>query len=158
MNKQWLFLLALVFLTACSSTEETTPPKLPTVVTFSLVADRHVNPNVWGESSPVEIQVFELTDESMFMSAGYDQLRGDYEKALKSNFIKNYDYVLTPDQFKFVNKIELEKETRYVGVMAHFADPELSEWKKAVKVLSLGREYHLLMQFRDYEVKLDRVE
>lgn len=42
--------------------------------------------------------------------------------------------------------------------MAHFADPELSEWKKAVKVLNLGREYHLLMQFKDYEVKLDRVE
>lgn len=156
--KQWFLSATLLLLTACSSSENVSPPKMPTTVTFSLVADRQVNPNVWGEASPVEIQVFELTDESMFMSAGYDQIRVDYEKALKSNFVKNYDYVLAPDQFKFVNAIELDKETRYIGVMAHFADPELSEWKKAVKVLNLGREYHLLMQFKDYEVKLDRVE
>ncbi|CAM2806591.1 MULTISPECIES: type VI secretion system lipoprotein TssJ [Vibrio] len=156
--KQWFLSATLVLLTACSSSENVPPPKMPTTVTFSLVSDRHVNPNVWGEASPVEIQVFELTDESMFMSAGYDQIRDDYEKALKSNFVKNYDYVLTPGHFKFVNAIELDKETRYIGVMAHFADPELSEWKKAVKVLNLGREYHLLMQFKDYEVRLDRVE
>ncbi|CSB96985.1 type VI secretion system protein VasD [Vibrio cholerae] len=42
--------------------------------------------------------------------------------------------------------------------MAHFAEPELSEWKKAVKVINKGREYHLLMLFKDYDVKLDRVE
>jgi type VI secretion system protein VasD len=157
-NKLLFMLLSLLVLTACSSTEPYEPAKQPTKVTFSLLADDGVNPSIWGEASPVEIQVFELKDDSMFMSADYDQLKADYKKALRSNFVKNYDYVLMPDQFKFVNAFEVDEETNYIGVMAHFSDPEISEWKKAVKVLNKGREYHLLMFFKDYDVKLDRVE
>ncbi|EEX91797.1 type VI secretion lipoprotein/VasD [Vibrio orientalis CIP 102891 = ATCC 33934] len=113
---------------------------------------------MWGEAAPVEIQVFELVDDSMFMSSSYDQLKQDYKKALKSNFIKSYDYVLLPGQFKFVNEIEVTDETNYIGVLANFSDIELSEWKKAVKVIKQGREYHLLMLISDYEVDLQRVE
>ncbi len=148
----------LLLLVGCSSGEKIRLADQPTKVTFSLFADFAVNPNVWGESSPIEIQIFELTDDSMFLSAGYDQLKNDYKQALRSNFVKNYDYVLTPDQFKFVNAIDVDAETLYIGVMAHFSDPEISEWKKAVKVLNKGREYHLLLLLRDYEVKLDKVE
>ncbi|EGU51018.1 putative lipoprotein [Vibrio orientalis CIP 102891 = ATCC 33934] len=144
-------------LTGCSS-EPVSPAKAPTKVTFSLVATEGMNPNVWGEAAPVEIQVFELVDDSMFMSSSYDQLKQDYKKALKSNFIKSYDYVLLPGQFKFVNEIEVTDETNYIGVLANFSDIELSEWKKAVKVIKQGREYHLLMLISDYEVDLQRVE
>lgn len=80
------------------------------------------------------------------------------KKRCAVTLLKNYDYVLTPGQFKFVNAFEVDEETNYIGVMAHFAEPELSEWKKAVKVINKGREYHLLMLFKDYDVKLDRVE
>lgn len=158
MIQKWLLHVSVLLLVACSSNEQLPPAEQPTKVTFSLVADTRVNPNVWGEASPVEVQVIELKDDSMFMSAGYDQLKSDYEKALRSNFIKNYDYVLTPNQFKFVNEIEVDEDTNYIGVIAHFSDPEISEWKQSVKVLNSGREYHLLMLFKDYEVKLDKVE
>ncbi|MBC3618534.1 type VI secretion system lipoprotein TssJ [Vibrio metschnikovii] len=159
MNKRsFILLILLTMLSACSSSEKYEPAKQPTKVTFSLVSDEGTNPNIWGEASPVEIQVFELRDDSMFMSADYDQIKSDYKKALRSNFIAIYDYVLTPDQFKFVNSFEINENTNYIGVMAHFSEPELSEWKKAVKVLNKGREYHLLMYFKDYDVKLKRVE
>ncbi len=158
MVQKWLLHVVLLSLVACSSNEDLSPDKQSSKVTFSLVADTRVNPNVWGESSPVEVQVIELKDDSMFLSAGYDQLKADYKKALRSNFIKNYDYVLTPSQFKFVSAIDVDEETNYIGVIAHFSDPEISEWKQSVKVLNVGREYHLLMFFKDYEVKLDKVE
>ncbi|MGO1296486.1 MAG: type VI secretion system lipoprotein TssJ [Vibrio sp.] len=165
MKKLLLLLFPLLVLTACSSGSSETeseqannPAKQQTKVTFSLVADEGVNPSIWGEASPIEIQVFELQDDSMFMSADYDQLKNDYEDALKSNYVKSYDYVLMPGQFKFVDSIPISKETHYIGVVAHFADPELSEWKKAVKVINKGRIYHLLMLFKDYNVKLKRVE
>jgi type VI secretion system protein VasD len=117
-----------------------------------------VNPNIWGEASPVEVQVFELEDDSMLMSADYDSMKADYKKALRSNFVKIHEYVLTPGQFKFVDEFKIDPDTHYIGVMAHFAEPELSEWKKAVKVLNKGRKYHLLMYFKDYDVKLKKVE
>lgn len=80
MNKLLFMLLSLLVLTACSSTEPYEPAKQPTKVTFSLLADDGVNPSIWGEASPVEIQVFELKDDSMFMSADYDQLKADYKR------------------------------------------------------------------------------
>nr|WP_175579751.1 MULTISPECIES: type VI secretion system lipoprotein TssJ [Vibrio] len=154
----WISLLALI-LTACSSEPERyDPTELPTKVTFSIVAGDGVNPSLWGQASPVEIQVFELADDSMFMSSSYDQLKADYEKALKSNFVRSYDYVLMPGQFKFITQIEVDEETNYIGIMANFSDIELSEWKKAVKVLNKGREYHLLMLLDEYDVKLEKVE
>ncbi|GAB2655914.1 type VI secretion system lipoprotein TssJ [Vibrio panuliri] len=158
--RNWLSICFIaLFLSACSSEPETyDPTQLPTKVTFSIVAQEGMNPSVMGQSSPVEIQVFELVDDSMFMSSSYDQMREDYEKALKSNFVKSYDYAMTPGQFKFVNAIEVDEETNYIGIMAHFSDIELSEWKKAVKVLNKGREYHLLMLLNDYDVKLEKVE
>ncbi|NOI81545.1 type VI secretion system lipoprotein TssJ [Vibrio tubiashii] len=157
-NLLWMCFLS-IFLSACSSEPEPyDPTQLPTKVTFSIVAQEGVNPSIWGQASPVEIQVFELVDDSMFMSSSYDQMKEDYKKALKSNFVKSYDYVLTPGQFKFVNQIEVDEETNYIGIMANFSDIELSEWKKAVKVLNKGREYHLLMLLSDYDVKLEKVE
>lgn len=156
--RSFALLMLLTVLTACSSSEPIAPPEQPTKVTFSLVSDEGTNPNIWGEAAPIAVQVFELVDDSMFMSADYDQMKDDYEGALRSNFVKNYDYVLTPGQFKFVNEIEVDEETNYIGIMAHFSEPDLSEWKKAVKVLNKGREYHLLMYFKDYDVKLERVE
>ncbi|MGF1908689.1 type VI secretion system lipoprotein TssJ [Vibrio kasasachensis] len=159
MNKRsFVLLILLTVLTACSSSEKYEPEKLPTKVTFSLVSDEGTNPNIWGEATPIELQVFELEDDSMFMSADYDQMKEDYEGTLRSNFVDNYDYVLTPGQFKFVDAFEIDEDTNFIGVMAHFSEPELSEWKKAVKVLKTGREYHLLMYFKDYDVKLERVE
>lgn len=158
MKKLLLMLFSLVLSSGCSSTPEYAPEKQPTQVTFSLLTEDGVNPNIWREASPVEIQVFELKDDSMFMSADYDQLKTDYQKALRSNFVKNYDYVLIPGQFKFVSAFEVDDETNYIGVLAHFSEPELGEWKKVVKVLNKGRVYHLLMFFKDYNVKLDRVE
>ena len=159
MKKVLWTVCSLLILTACSSGSDSyEPAKAQTKLTLSLVSDELVNPNIWGESSPVEIQVFELEDDSMFMSADYDQLKKDYKKALRSNFVEVYDYVLLPEQFKFISAFEVDEDTNYIGVMAHFAEPEISEWKKAVKILNKGREYHLLMMFKDYNVKLDRVE
>jgi type VI secretion system protein VasD len=152
-------LMMLAVLSGCSSSsDEYNPAEEQTTVSFSMVSDDGVNPNIWGEASPIEVQVFELKDDSMFMSADYDMIKADYRQALRSNFVDNYDFVLMPGQFKFVDSFKIDPETRYIGVMAHFAEPELSEWKKAVKVLNKGRQYHLLMYLKDYDVKLEKVE
>jgi type VI secretion system protein VasD len=161
--KSLLYFVCVLLITGCSNLSDgtTTPVEAKdelTQVTFSLVADDDVNPGLFGVASPIEIQVFELVDDSMFMSADFDQITEDYEKALKNNFIKSYDYVMTPGQFKFIDNFKINKETNYIGVMAKFSEPDLSEWKKAVKILNRGRVYHLLMFFNDYEIKLKKVE
>ncbi len=149
-------LVFIAFLTGCSSTEPEVEKQ--TKVTFSLFSDSSSNPNSEGVSSPVEIKVFELEDDSMLLSSDYHQMESDYEEALKSNYVKSYDYVLTPSQFKFVDMIEVDKRTNYIGVIAHFSEPEVADWKKAVKIQNRNQLYHLFIYFRDYEIILKRVE
>ncbi|HIF9289354.1 TPA: type VI secretion system lipoprotein TssJ [Photobacterium damselae] len=153
---QYLCIVGVMFLVGCSSKYD--PASEPSTITLSMVATDTINPNNNGDASPVELKVFELEDDSMFMSASYDQLLDDYKKALKSNYVDDYDYVLLQGQFKFIDPIKLDEDTRYIGVMAFFADPEQSDWKKVVKVKTLGREYHLLVLLNHNEVILERVE
>ena len=106
-------LIGIVFafhITACS----TQPEDRPTSVTYSMVATNTINLNVSGQATPLEYQVFELQDDSMFLSADFDQLTTDAKAALKSSYISHRDYVLIPGQFKFVESFELDKDTFYL--------------------------------------------
>lgn len=153
--------LILTFICMCSLLGCASKPPIqeqPSKVTLSLVADTALNPNVLGESSAVELQVFELEDDSMFMSADFDQLNTHFKKALKSNFVEVYDYVLTPGQFKFVDELILDEETRYIGVLAKFSEPQKSDWKKAIKVINPGRTYHVLVFAQGQAVTIKKVE
>ncbi len=147
----WLFLLV-----GCSSKYD--PSVAASTITISMVTTDSININNNEEASPVELKVFELKDDSMFNSASYDQLALDYKKALKSNYIGDNDYVLLPNKFKFIEKKELNENTRYIGVAVFFSDSDNSDWKKSIKVKTLGRDYHLLIYIKDNQVMLARVE
>ncbi|CEO42063.1 conserved hypothetical protein [Photobacterium kishitanii] len=146
----------LLLLIGCSSKYD--PSLEASTITMSMVTTDSININNNEEASPVELKVFELEDDSMFNSASYDQLALKYKATLKSNYIDDYDYVLLPNKFKFIEKIKLDADTRYIGVMAFFSDSDHSDWKKSVKVKTLGRDYHLLIYIKDNQVMLDRVE
>ncbi|MDD1780507.1 type VI secretion system lipoprotein TssJ [Enterovibrio sp. ZSDZ35] len=151
-----IFALALLQIAGCSSSTE--PLSEPTTVTYSMLATQLVNPNLNGDGTPIEVQVFELEDDSMFLSSDYEHLARNAKTALKSNYVDHKDFVLIPGQFKFINSFELEHDTRYIAIMGRFADPDRSEWKKVIKVLPQDHEYHLLMYINENEIILDKVE
>ena len=130
----------------------------PTELTLSLVALDQLNPNASGDPTPLEFHIFQLEDDSKFLAADYDRMVKDFEDALGTNYVDHKDYTLLPGQFKFVGPVKVDEDTSYIGVMAHYADPDTAQWKKVVKIMAVGREYHLLMQFSGNEVKLVRVE
>lgn len=156
-SRRLFWMLLLLQLGGCSvfGADEEKPISL---VTYSLVATETVNPNISGAATPFELQVFELEDDSMFLSADYDQLVNDAEKAIKSNYIDHRDFVLLPGQFKFIDPFEVDKNTSYIGVMARYANIENSDWKKVIKLEPRGKKYHLLLYFNANQVKLDKVE
>jgi len=154
--KVFLYILTILTMSGCSSLVDSKDQ--PSVITFSLVADEGMNPNLLGVGAPLEIKIFELADDSMFLSADFEQISRDLDSVFKSTYIKSYDYVLTPNQFKFVNEIKVSDDTNYIAVIAYFSEPDLSEWKKSVKIIKKGRVYHMLVQFKGYEINLEKVE
>ncbi|MEI6859659.1 MAG: type VI secretion system lipoprotein TssJ [Shewanella sp.] len=153
--------LALIFilscqLFACSSSSE--PKDLPSILTYSIHALDDVNPNLEGKATPLAFQVFELEDDSKLLDVDYDSLIEDYEDALGTNYVDHSDYTLLPGQFKFIEPKAIDEDTRYIGVVAQYGNPDISQWKKVIKIKSTGREFHILILLKEQEVILNKVE
>ena len=144
-------------LTGCSNSSYD-PTQIPSTMTISFYADKEANINEQQIAGPVELQLFELEDESMFMSADYDHLLVSYKKTLKNNYLRHYDYVVTSENFKFVDALTLDKNTNYVAVMVRFNNPDMTQWKKILRMKAKGHQYHLLVFLKKDEVILQRVE
>ncbi|GHC16199.1 type VI secretion system-associated lipoprotein [Aidingimonas halophila] len=163
-------LMVIVTLSGCASTFEAAnktakiindpsipvgpPEDRPSRVDLSMLAEPDVNPNQDGEGAPLMFQVLQLKDDSMLMAADQAQLRDDLEEALGTNYLSHDDFTLLPGQFKFYEAFEVEKDTRYIGLIAFYGTPDDAEWKKVVKVDDRGRDYHLLTHFRAHEAEL----
>ena len=132
------------------------PEDLPSRVDLTLLAEPNVNPNESLAPTPIAFQVIELRDSSLLMAGDFDQLLNDLEDSLGQNYVDHSDYSLVPGQFKFVEPFEVSTDTRYIAVIAFYAYPNLSQWKKVVKVDPIGGRYHLLVNLREREVQLRR--
>ncbi|APX91572.1 type VI secretion system lipoprotein TssJ [Franzmannia qiaohouensis] len=130
------------------------PEDRPTRVDLAMIAEPDVNPNVDGEGTPLRFQILQLKDDSMLMAADLGQLRDDLEEALGTNYLTHDDFTLLPGQWKFYEPFEVDEETRYIGLIAFYANTEEAEWKKVVKVQSRGQHYHLLVHLRALEAEL----
>ncbi len=128
----------------------------PSTVSFSLVGEQDVNPNESGEASPVEFQIVMLSEDSRLLASDYDQITADLPKALAKNYLDHQDYTLLPGQFKYLPAAELDKKTRFIGVVARYADPDSTQWRKVIPVKSTGRHYQVLVHLRMNEVDLQQ--
>ncbi len=131
----------------------------PSTVRLTLLSDRDTNPNEKGEAAPTEIVVVYLSENSKLLAADYDQLSSDaLEKTLGKNYIDHQEYTLLPDQFKALDPIKLEEKNSYLGVIAHYADANRSEWKKIIKIKGIGHNYQVLVHVRSNDVDLRKEE
>lgn len=130
----------------------------PSTLGVSLLAARDVNPNESGEAVPIEFQVVLLAEDSKLLATDYDQVTGDVEKALGKNYLDHQEYTLLPGQFKYLPPIKLDEKTRYIGVIARYADPDHAQWRKVIKVKSMGQAYQILVHLRQNEVELQKEE
>jgi len=129
---------------------------LPSRIDLAMVAEQDVNPNEALNSTPIAFQIIELRDSSLLMAADFDQLLSNLKSSLGRNYIDHSDYTVVPGEFKFVEPFDVSADTRFIGVIAFYAYPNQSQWKKVVKVDPLGGRYHLLVNLRQREVQLKR--
>ncbi|BES73669.1 type VI secretion system lipoprotein TssJ [Marinobacter nanhaiticus D15-8W] len=134
------------------------PEDLPSRVDLTMLAEPDVNPNEAMQPTPINFQIIEMEDSSMIMAADFDQLLTDLEDSLGNNYIDHSDYTMLPGQFKFIEPFEIDSDTRYIGVIAFYAYPNQSQWKKVVKVDPIGGDYHILVNLRDRDVIMQKAE
>ena len=134
------------------------PGSQPSTLGIALVADETLNPGREGQANPLELQIVRLSEESRLLSADYQQLRQDLAKALGKNYLDHQDYTLTPAEFRYLPSMPLDEQTRYLGVIAHYADPQRAQWRQLIRIDPVGHHYQLLVRLQSDRILLQREE
>ncbi|WP_028942071.1 MULTISPECIES: type VI secretion system lipoprotein TssJ [Pseudomonas] len=105
-------------------------------------------------ATPIAVKVLQLRDDSLLLNATFSALDEDLQKALRSTYVRDDDYLLLPGQFKFVPFEAIEPATRFIAVIASYRDRNDVTWKQALRIEPHGRKVALAVQVEDKQVLL----
>lgn len=118
----------------------------PTKIQVDFTAGNGVNPNSKGQASPVVVRVYALQQTDSFTGAQFWDLYLQDQNTLGAAMVSKNEFELTPgEQKQFVR--EVEKTTKFIGVMAAFRDIENAQWQATSTVEA--------EETNEYEVSLD---
>ncbi|MEL1266373.1 type VI secretion system lipoprotein TssJ [Pseudoxanthomonas putridarboris] len=105
-------------------------------------------------ASPISIQVFQLKDNGLFLSADSDALAANPEKVLGKSYVDHDEYVIKPNEFKFVRFYPVKSTTHFIGVVASYHDTDSVTWKDVLRIEPTGGKYPLLVSLDEHGVKI----
>lgn len=124
--------VCVVLLSGCGGAKSTRPAmeKLPI---HMVVADT-VNPDMNGRASPVVLRLYQLRAASAFQEADFFPLYDQEQPTLGAELIRREEFTLRPGEDREL-ALELDVETRYIGVAVAFRDIDQSQWRSLVEVV-----------------------
>ncbi|CAA0096794.1 Uncharacterised protein [BD1-7 clade bacterium] len=114
--------MMLLLSTACSSNKN----KDLEVDTY-LNTSSTINPDISGESRPVNLSIFYLTDVSNFTKAGFYDLYSKPEQTLGDQLLKVTRLQAQADEDKEI-ELDAPPETKAIAVIAAFRDVDQAKW------------------------------
>ncbi len=155
-----VMLFFALFLTGCKNliwSENNIPDvkKLPSTLGVTLLADADINPNESLEPSPLSFQVIWMSEDSKLLATDVDQLNEKkLEDVLGKNYLDHQDFMLIPGQYKYLPPVDMGKDAKYIGVVAYFSQPNITQWKKVIKLSSVGHHYQILIHLHKDSVEI----
>jgi type VI secretion system VasD/TssJ family lipoprotein len=111
----WVLLLLLgttVGLAGCASG--------PPTYTVYLKGEQDLNRNSSDKSTPVNVRIYQLTDNSYFDAADFDSLWEDDAEALADTVVDVTECVVTTAQDESALVLASQEEVRFIGVVGLF--------------------------------------
>lgn len=141
-----LFLSALMLLSACST---------PTA-NLKIDAVSYLNPNVYGQASPVVITLYQLKNDYAFQQSDYNTLMLNSSSVLGEDLIDKNAFEIRPNGHLQV-KQNLYPNTQYLGIVAGYRHPAGGGWYKVVKLKKPGKaiKLHINLESNEFIVSQD---
>lgn len=131
----------------------------PSTLELALLAEQDINPNDREEASPLNLQVVYLSEDSKLLSSYYEQFEAeDLDDVLGKNYIDHQDYSVQPGQYKVVSGLSLDKDNRYLGVIAYYSDPEKAQWRRVIPLKGKGHDYYILVHIKKWSFDIKEYE
>lgn len=142
------FLALLILLVGCTRS-----------TTLQMRGVAPLNLNDAGESTPVDVRIFQLKDDGAFKRATFEKLWTDDKAVLGQDSLAPYRVVsIVPgnptDQPKQITIAELETGTRFIGVMALYAKADARDAR--VLVLPVDEADEPVIEFSGYGISLSK--
>ncbi len=115
------FLLGTLLLSSCTSMTSST-------VKMQLTAARQLNPDDNFHSLPVRVKLFQLSDNTAFEEAAFQQLWKDEKKSLGSSLLAQKEITLAPGE-RIQLKMKRHSGAEYFAVVALFRQQMGHQWK-----------------------------
>lgn len=122
-----------LFLTGCTTVNKIIPPSTDVMINVS----KAVNPDMTGRPSPVVMKIYELSSRTLFDTQDFFSLYDDPEKILGPDLLKKDELELQPSS-QHEYKMELNRNTRYVGFVVAYRDIDQARWRAVVEVDPTG--------------------
>lgn len=121
-----LTLFSMLMIVGCASTEEV--EKQPIFARLSINASAQLNPAVDGRASPLVLRVYQLSETTRFDNSDFFALYENDKAVLANELQSRVELEIRPDE-AYQDQLELNSNTRFIGVLAAFRDLDNAQWK-----------------------------
>ncbi|MEL0634467.1 type VI secretion system lipoprotein TssJ [Pseudoalteromonas carrageenovora] len=136
MNKFKLFFMSfslLFLITGCTTVNKFIPPSTDLTINVS----KDVNPDITERPSPVVMKIFELSSRTVFDTQDFFGLYENAEGLLGPDMLKKDELELQPGSVQSY-KMNLNRNTRYVGVVVAYRNIDQARWRAVIEVDPTG--------------------
>ncbi len=122
------------------------PPKdEPSKATFTVYSEPGVNKNAYGESSPMDVWLVQLSDEGKFLTTDFETLTADMKSSLGPSYVSHKQIQAEPNKSKIISDWEIAKETRLIGVISGYKDIDRTDWRTIENINPTGENYKIVI-------------
>jgi len=111
-----------------------------------------------AQATPIFFKVFQLKENSLILQADFENLFENMKKTLSTSYIKHDDYMMVPNEYKFIEAVEIEKDTKFIAVAASYHDYANAQWKSVIRIDATGEKIALFIHLDETEVELTTQE
>ena len=128
-----------------------------TIKNVDITIGKNVNPYNVNRASPVILRIYQLSNGQLFNDAPFIELYNNDVKVLANELISKKVLPIFKPNSRHKIALELEKEARYVAVLAEFANFKEGKAKATVK-LPLNEDFIIDIKVGGLTVTIDTKE
>ncbi len=132
-----LFIVILPLISGCSTTAKVWKP----YDNVTIESSEEINPDSNNRASPIQVKIYELSSRSTFDNLDFDRAFYNAKTLLSDQMLSSAEYTIQPSE-TIKHKIKLQKNSRFVAILAGFIDIDNSRWKHIYKVKPHGHYNH----------------
>jgi type VI secretion system protein VasD len=108
-------------------------------ISIQFNAAASLNVDALGDSSPLDIRVYQMTDSQSFIEADFFSLYSYPEQLLEDRLLSQGRLEVRPQQ-KVTFEISLDPKAEYIGIVCAYRHLKKIKWKEFIKLSNFSRK------------------